>query len=105
MIRRAKTMEEAKELVRKHPEGIILDVREEEEFITGHLEGAVLLPLSALDDSRVREAVPNKDAPVFLYCRSGRRSGEAAQRLEAMGYRRLYDLGGLAGWPYGLVTW
>ena len=39
---------------------------------------------------------------VLVYCRTGRRSREAAQKLEELGYTEVYDMGGLVGWPYGL---
>ena len=45
---------------------------------------------------------PDKDRPYILYCRSGRRSAEAAHKLDELGYTQLYDVGSLIGWPYGL---
>ena len=46
--------------------------------------------------------IPEKDTPVLVYCRSGQRSGEAAQKLAQLGYTRVYDIGSLVGWPYGM---
>ena len=82
---------------------VLLDVRDEEEYITGHAAGAILLPLGELDDVRAAEVIPDLTTPVLVYCRSGARSYEAAQRLRALGYRRVYDIGSMVGWPYGSV--
>ena len=46
--------------------------------------------------------IGSKETPVLVYCRTGRRSREAAQKLEELGYTEVYDMGGLVGWPYGL---
>lgn len=81
---------------------IILDVREEEEYITGHAVDAVLFTLDTIDEESARFVIPNKNTPLFIYCRTGRRSNLAAEKLEELGYTELYDLGGLIGWPYGL---
>lgn len=93
---------QAKALLDENPDAVIVDVREEEEYITGHAVNAVLLPLDELTAERAAEALPDRSAPVLVYCRTGARSEEAACRLCAMGYTDVYDLGGLVGWPYGL---
>lgn len=84
------------------PEYILLDVREEEEYITGHAANSTLLPVDDIDEVSANMLLPDKNVPVLIYCRSGRRSKEAAHKLENMGYESLYDIGGLIGWPYGL---
>lgn len=94
---------QAKALLDKHPEAILLDVRDEAEYITGHPIDAELLPLDELDEFSAEDLIPSLDTPVLVYCRSGRRSYEAARKLESYGYTQVYDLGGLIGWPYGLV--
>ena len=81
---------------------VLLDVREEEEYITGHAVDAVLLPVDELNADTARDAIPDHDTPVLCYCRSGIRSRAAAQKLALLGYTRVYDLGSLIGWPYGL---
>ena len=55
-----------------------------------------------LDDVRAAEVIPDLTMPVLVYCRSGRRSFQAAQLLEEYGYEHIYDIGGLVGWPYGM---
>ena len=92
----------AKELLDTEPGCVLLDVREEEEFITGHAIDAVLLPVDELTDETALDAIPSLDTPVLVYCRSGYRSNVAAHKLEDFGYTRIYDLGSLIGWPYGL---
>ena len=82
---------------------VLLDVREEPEYITGHAIDAELLPVDEITADTAAEIIPSKDAPVMVYCRTGRRSERAASILENLGYREIYDMGGLVGWPYGLV--
>ena len=79
-----------------------MDVREEAEYITGHARDAELLPVDELDAESAGLLIESKETPVLVYCRTGRRSREAAQKLEELGYTEVYDMGGLVGWPYGL---
>jgi rhodanese-related sulfurtransferase len=74
---------------------LLLDVRTPEEFNSGHIAGAVNIAVEQLSE-RLSE-VP-QDKPVVLYCRSGNRSGQAAQILERAGYTQIYDLGGIITW-------
>lgn len=94
---------EAKELLDTLPERVLLDVREEAEFITGHAVDAMLLPVDELTDETAMDVIPSLQTPVLVYCRSGYRSNLAAHKLEEYGYETVYDMGGLVGWPYGLV--
>ncbi len=81
----------------------MVDVRTEKEYAAGHIEGAILIPNETITDKRP-EQLPDLDAEILIYCRSGRRSAEAAKKLIAMGYTRVYDFGGIIDWPYGIVT-
>ncbi len=94
---------QAKKLLDTLPEKVLLDVREEEEYITGHAVDAVLLPVDELNDETALDVIPTLETPVLVYCRSGIRSNLAAHKLEEYGYTTIYDIGGLVGWPYGLV--
>ena len=76
-----------------------VDVREPDEFAVGHIPGAKLLPLGDVL-TRAEEVMPDKNAQWLIYCRTGRRSADAAQKLEAQGYTSLRDLGGILSWPY-----
>ena len=96
------TFEEAHRFLNEHREAVLLDVREEPEYITGHARDAVLLPVDELTEETADLTVGSKDTPVLVYCRTGRRSREAVRKLEEMGYTEVYDMGGLVGWPYGL---
>ena len=96
------TFEEAHRFLTEHPDAVLLDVREEPEYITGHARDALLLPVDELTEESAALAVGTKDTPVLVYCRTGRRSREAVRKLEEMGYAEVYDMGGLVGWPYGL---
>ena len=79
-----------------------VDVREPDEYAVGHIPGAKLLPLGEVL-SRAAEVMPEKEAVWLVYCRTGARSHEAALRLRKLGYRRVYDVGSMVGWPYGSV--
>ena len=96
------TFEEAHRFLQLHPEVVLVDVREEAEYITGHARDAELLPVDELDAESAGLVIGPKETPVLVYCRTGRRSREAAQKLEELGYTEVYDMGGLVGWPYGL---
>ena len=80
---------------------ILLDVRELSEFEEGYIPGAVLMPLNTLGERAPLEIL-DKDTQIIVYCRSGRRSAEAVQLLLALGFRNVFDLGGILDWPYAL---
>ncbi|MPN20879.1 Thiosulfate sulfurtransferase GlpE [bioreactor metagenome] len=82
---------------------ILLDVRTKEEFDAGHIAGAVLLPNETILDSQP-DVLPDLNAEILIYCRSGNRSAQAANKLVAMGYTNVYDFGGIIDWPYEIVT-
>ena len=77
-------------------EAVAVDVREPDEYAVGHIPGAKLLPLGQVL-TRAAEVLPDKNA-VWLV--SGRRSADAVQKLESLGYTNLRDLGGILSWPY-----
>ncbi len=74
--------------------GVIIDTRTVEEFNSGHIEGAVLVPYDVIAQ-RIASVVPDKSTPVLLYCRSGRRAGIAEKTLLNMGYTQVKNVGGL----------
>lgn len=94
--------EDAKAAIDSGTEVIIVDVREPYEFESGHIKDAVNLPSGSIA-SLAEEQLPDKDAMIYLYCRSGARSRAAAMQLVNMGYTNLYDLGGIINWPYDIV--
>ncbi|MEI6131410.1 MAG: rhodanese-like domain-containing protein [Bacillota bacterium] len=81
---------------------VLLDVRSAEEYASGHIPGSVLMPLDTIG-AVAATRLPDKDATIFVYCRSGMRSGEAVKALGKMGYKDVYNLGGIMSWPYEVV--
>lgn len=96
---------EAAKALMEEPGAVIVDVRTQEEYEDGHIPGAVLIPNETLQAEKERPAaLPDTDALVLVYCRSGRRSAQAAERLAQLGYTRVVDFGGIIDWPYDTVT-
>lgn len=93
---------EAKERIDAGEKVILLDVRTAEEYAEGHIAGSVLLPMDELF-VKAGQSLGDRDAVIFVYCRSGRRSKMAAEALLGRGYMQVYDLGGIIDWPYGTV--
>ena len=80
---------------------IIVDVRTQAEYDEGHIANAILIPNETIGSTQP-SLLPDKDAVILVYCRSGNRSKQAADKLVAMGYTKVYDFGGIIDWPYGL---
>ena len=93
---------EAKRLMDEHPEAVILDVRESDEFDAGHIPGAKLLPVGSVNEDTAAAVIPKKDSLVLVYCRSGRRSKLAAEALAGLGYSKVMEFGGIIDWPYDI---
>ena len=93
------TQEEAKEMMDSQ-EVIILDVREQDEYDSGHISRAALLPVGTIDETTAAEVIPEKDSTVLVYCRSGNRSKTASSTLADLGYTNIYEFGGINTWPY-----
>ena len=91
--------EKAKEMMENLDEFVLLDARSEEEFSEGHIPGAIVIPHEEVSE-RAEAEIPEKDVPVFVYCRSGRRSKIAAEELVSLGYSEVYEFGGIIDWPY-----
>ena len=91
--------EKAKEMMENLESFVLLDVRSEEEFSEGHIPGAIVIPHEEISE-RAENEIPEKDVPVFVYCRSGRRSKIAAEELVKLGYSEIYEFGGIGDWPY-----
>jgi len=97
------TAEEAKQMMDTEQTFVLLDVRSEREFKYQRIDGAILIPASQLK-KRAASELPDKDALILVYCRSGARSATAANTLGEMGYTRVYDFGGIQSWPYETVS-
>lgn len=94
---------EAKKMMETEKDFIILDVRTQEEFDEKHIENAILIPDYEIEQ-KAEKMLPDKDRLILVYCRSGRRSKNASQKLAQMGYTNVYEFGGINTWQYGTVT-
>ena len=95
--------EEARKMLDENTDAILLDVRTAEEFASQRIDGAILIPDYELKD-RAEAELPDKNALIVLYCRSGNRSKSAANTLVSMGYTNVYDFGGITSYPYETVS-
>jgi phage shock protein E len=93
---------EAKALIDSE-EVIILDVRTREEFEESRIEGALLIPDYEIKEL-AEELLPDKEATILVYCRTGRRSELASRALIEMSYQYVYDFGGIVDWEYETVS-
>ena len=74
----------------------LLDVREDSEWAEGHIKGAKHITLSDLNIDTTKDL--SKDMPIYVYCRSGRRAGEALIKLNALGFDKVENIGGITEW-------
>ena len=91
------SQDQAKEMMEKEDVHIIIDVRRVDEFETGHIPGAVCIPNESIGTEQPEE-LPDLDQIILVYCRSGNRSKQAAQKLFDMGYTNVYEFGGIIDW-------
>jgi phage shock protein E len=97
------TPAQGKAMMAEDQSTILVDVRTEEEYVEGHIPGAILLPVDELEDlAPIR--IPDKGATYIVYCRTGNRSAIAARILIHLGYQKVYDMGGIVDWPYETVS-
>ena len=82
---------------------VILDVRTQAEYQEGHIPGAICVPNESIGTEAIPE-LPDKDQRILVYCRSGRRSKEAAEKLAAIGYTNILEFGGILDWKGEVVT-
>ena len=95
------TQEVAKEMMDTQ-EVVILDVREQHEYDSGHIPDAVLLPVGTITEDTAAAVIDDLDTVVLVYCRSGNRSKTASQALADLGYTNVYEFGGINDWPYDI---
>ena len=96
------TPEQAKSIMDTESDYIIIDARTAEEFAAGHIEDAILIPEYEIAN-RAEKELPDKDALILVYCRSGRRSKIASEELVKLGYTNVKEFGGIIDWPYEIV--
>ena len=97
------TVNKAIEMMESESNYIILDVRTFEEYNERHIPGAICVPNESIGTEPIEE-LPQKDQLILVYCRSGRRRKEAAERLAAMGYSNIYEFGGILDWTGETVS-
>ena len=94
---------EAMEMMARDDGHVVVDVRRQDEYDAGHIPGAILIPNESIGcDSP--EALPDYDQIILIYCRTGNRSKQAAEKLAAMGYTNIYEFGGINTWEGDIVT-
>ena len=91
------TQAEAKEMMAKDDGHVIVDVRREDEYNEGHIPGAIRVTNEDIGDT-MPEELPDLDQIILVYCRSGRRSKEASEKLAKIGYTNVYEFGGIIDW-------
>ena len=96
------SQDEAKDMMQKDDGHVIVDVRRQDEYDEGHIPGAILIPNESIEDTPPAE-LPDFDQIILVYCRSGRRSKEAAQKLADLGYSQVYEFGGIIDWTGEVV--
>lgn len=96
------SFQEAKHIIDTEPNCVILDVRDEDEYITGHAENAVLFPVDTIDEDTAEEKIPTLDTPILVYCKSGRRSFMAAMKLDPTAIRIFTTS---VAWSIGRTAW
>ncbi|MBE5766366.1 MAG: rhodanese-like domain-containing protein [Clostridiales bacterium] len=97
------TMDEAVSVMANETDYLILDVRTPEEFASGHIPGAVNLPNEDIGTEEIL-SLSDKDKLILVYCRSGNRSKQAAQKLVNLGYTNIVEFGGIMDWKGEIVT-
>ena len=91
------SMDKAVKMMKDEKNYIILDVRRPDEYAEGHIPGAINVPNEEIGTAEISE-LPDKSQLILVYCRSGRRSKEAAGKLVKLGYTNIVEFGGINDW-------
>jgi rhodanese-related sulfurtransferase len=94
---RSISMDAAVAMMEQEQGYIILDVRRPDEFAEGHIPNAINVANESIGTDEIPE-LPDKDQLIFVYCRSGRRSKEASEKLVKLGYTNIVEFGGILDW-------
>ncbi len=97
------SMEAAVAMMAEEENYIILDVRTEAEFAEKHIPNAINIPNESIGSAEIPD-LPDKDQLILVYCRSGNRSKQAAEKLAALGYTNIAEFGGINDWPGETVS-
>lgn len=93
------TAQQGREMLQSDSSVILLDVRTVAENMEIRIPGSMLIPLDTLK-TQAGTLLPDKNAKIIIYCRSGNRSKEAAEIMISLGYKNIFDMGGIIDWPY-----
>ena len=96
------TADEAAQMMQEETDFVLLDVRTQEEYASGHIPGAICIPNETIGSEEIPE-LPDKDQLILVYCRSGNRSKQASQKLAEQGYTNVVEFGGINGWTGEIV--
>lgn len=94
--------QQARQLMMRTADYLLFDVRSRAEYQQLHLPGAIYVPAAGIAAAARQQA--ERSTPILIYCRVGLRSRAAAEELTRMGYTQVYDIGGIADWPYEVVS-
>ena len=97
------SQEKAMEMMQQDDGHIVIDVRRPDEYASGHIPGAVCIPNESIGNEKPEE-LPDLKQIILVYCRSGNRSKEAAEKLFLIGYENIYEFGGIIDWTGETVT-
>ena len=97
------SMDEAVAMMEQESGYIILDVRTPAEFAEKHIPNAINVPNETIGTDEISQ-LPDKDQLIMVYCRSGRRSKEASEKLAALGYTNIIEFGGIIDWEGETVS-
>ena len=100
---RSITMDDAVTMMAQETGYIILDVRRPDEYAAGHIPNAINVPNESIGTSEI-PGLPDKNQLIMVYCRSGRRSKEASEKLVKLGYTNIVEFGGILDWKGEIVT-
>lgn len=95
------TADEAARMMQEETDFVLLDVRTQEEYASGHIPGAICIPNETIGSEEIPE-LPDKDQLILVYCRSGNRSKQASQKLAEQDYTNVVEFGGINGWTGNL---
>ena len=96
------SMEEAKVIIEEEKVYIIVDVRTPDEFADKHIPNAINIPNETIGTEEIA-GLPDKDQKILVYCRSGNRSKQAAEKLVKLGYTNVVEIGGINDWTGEIV--
>ena len=91
------SMNDIVQIMEENENYIILDVRTQAEYNQGHIPNAICIPNETIDENVVNK-LPDKNQMILVYCRSGNRSKQAAEKLKKLGYTNLIEFGGIIDW-------